>query len=790
MKHKRLISLLLAMIMLLAVPIGVFAEDGTGSEAPAADTTFKVTVNGGTTENNPAAENDTVTIKANAAEPGKKFDKCTTQSDEVVFANENDEETTFKMPAHEVTVTATYKDKDYSIGMTKGTATPTKADEGDQVTIVANTPEAGEEFVKWEATGITIDNLTESTLTFIMPANNVTFTATYEKITYNVNVEGETANPNKGKMGEEITLKATVPEDKDFVKWNVTSDNVELRDSNKEETTFTMPAGDVNITAVFKNKSEPAQKYDITVNSDGNGTAKANPATAAKDETVTLTAEPNSGYKFKEWKVITPTSLSIKNDKFTMPGEEVEVKAIFEKKSTPSTKERLYIRDEYVSGNYVYGYVEDEDDYRVKNATVTAYDRYDDKEIDNDKTDSNGKFKIWIGDRYYRDYDYYYDGYYFDRSDVKYDSNDDPYISTSNGRKWLPSDWSSKYYRSGRRYYDYDIYLIAEKTGYHDSSKYYLDDKYYDDYWHDGKYYNGKYSLTPSIESAYAGEKNVKGSAGDYADITVYDDDGYKLGTATADRDGDFTVYLDRALKYGEKIKVEAKDGSRYSSSTTYTVKYKDSTDVTSFVRPAYIKGYPDGTFKPGATITRAEAVKMFVGLINNGKDVAHSSNTGFSDADNMWYSSVIKYAVDKGYIKGYGDGTFKPNEEITRAEFAAMISKFVDKGYPGSTNFKDIKGHWASDAISALYGNKNIKGYPDGTFKPNSKLTRAEAVTILNSVFGRDTRVNSLYNINTSGLKTFSDVSSGYWAYYEILDASNTHSTSKVGTDGFEVWK
>ena len=119
------------------------------------------------------------------------------------------------------------------------------------------------------------------------------------------------------------------------------------------------------------------------------------------------------------------------------------------------------------------------------------------------------------------------------------------------------------------------------------------------------------------------------------------------------------------------------------------------------------------------------------------------------------------------------------------------MIAVFVKDGYPGSSNFKDVKGHWASNAIDQLYGNKTIKGFPDGTFKPDQKLTRAEAVTVLNSVFGRNTKATSFANVNTSSLRKFSDVPMSHWAYYEIIDASNGHNAVKGDkAEDVSVWQ
>ena len=295
---------------------------------------------------------------------------------------------------------------------------------------------------------------------------------------------------------------------------------------------------------------------------------------------------------------------------------------------------------------------------------------------------------------------------------------------------------------------------------------------------------NKKFKITEALD----GQKLVKGTANTDDEITVYDASGKKISNTYVNNAGVFTAFLDRALIYGETIKIEAKDKDKNITKIEYKVTKNAVEEVKAI---SYIKGYPDGTFKPQANVTRAEAAQMFATLLNGGTNFGTSGATKFSDASDDWYSKAVNYVVGKGLISGYPNGTFKPNESITRAEFAQMISAFVKNGYPGTGNFKDVKGHWASDAINELYGNKNIKGYSDGTFKPDQKLTRAEAVTILNSVFGRNTKSNSFANVSESGLKKFSDVAKSHWAYYEILDASNGHNAAKTeGSDEVSIWK
>ena len=427
-----------------------------------------------------------------------------------------------------------------------------------------------------------------------------------------------------------------------------------------------------------------------------------------------------------------------------------------------------YYNGRYYDGKYYGGYLLATKDDFTTSAKYELYGRY------------------WDG--------YYYNRYYYDDYYNKYDHKVYPTDITR-------TNYSVKGYLKGypsRTVYVYDdgTYLgsgAIDSNGYFSvswSSPYVATGRSLD-YYVDGKYVSDSgYSGAPIVNPVSAGSTFVRGTAGANATVTVYDASGITLGSTTAGSTGIYNVTLNRALRAGEVITVEAKEAGRVARTTNYTVGGQAvSTEKVS--QPAYIAGFPDGTFKPGKEVTRAEAVRMFVKLVNNGAELPKNPTTSFKDANNAWYSDEINYAVANGFIKGYSDGTFKPNQAITRAEFAQMISVFVKNGYPGTGSFKDVKGHWASDAISALYGNKNIKGYSDGTFKPDQKLTRAEAVTILNSVFGRNTKSTSFTNVSEAGLKRFSDVAKSHWAYYEILDASNGHNTAKIeGIDQVSIWQ
>ncbi|KGF29526.1 cell surface protein [Peptoniphilus lacrimalis DNF00528] len=435
-----------------------------------------------------------------------------------------------------------------------------------------------------------------------------------------------------------------------------------------------------------------------------------------------------------------------------------------------TTSEKAYVTGSCDYNNYYWqgSYDNKYYDYRVYPTSVSRTTSYVKGYLPNEKGRTVSVYSN----------DYYYDGYY---SDGYYDYNGSwHYYNDSNGY-YNRYNRNSNYYL-GSATVDSDGYftIYFNRSVPTSESLYYYVDGYKD----------GRYATVPSVSQAEAGTMLIKGKAGSFASIRVEDAKGTKIGTTTANSDGEFSCYLDRKLSLDETIKVIASESSKYDSQTTYKV-VDTSLSGQTYARVSYIKGYPDGTFKPSNNVTRAEAAQMFATLLNGGTIFGTSSVTKFTDANNKWYSPAVNYIAGKGLLSGYSDGTFKPDADITRAEFAQMISGYLKAGYAGSANFKDVKGHWASDAIDKVFGNKAVEGYPDGTFKPNKTLTRAEAVTVLNAVFNRYTTSNSLKNVSSSNLKNYSDISSSHWAYYQILDASNVHVSQKVtSTSNEEVWK
>lgn len=208
----------------------------------------------------------------------------------------------------------------------------------------------------------------------------------------------------------------------------------------------------------------------------------------------------------------------------------------------------------------------------------------------------------------------------------------------------------------------------------------------------------------------------------------------------------------------------------------------KHATDI----HVIYLYGYQDKTVHPQGDMTRAEAAAMVARLKN--LDMSDTSKPDFKDVESRWYNSAINAVVKAGLMKGYPDGTFAPNGKITRAEFAQLI-KGIDNPNTAELPFTDVAGHWGLDAISQAYANKRIAGYPDNTFKPNNDITRAEAVTILNSLFDRGINEAGLANVRKD-IVEFKDLDRSHWAYYQIVEASNTHEFYRA-KDGEvpEVW-
>ncbi|GIP53396.1 MucBP domain-containing protein [Paenibacillus vini] len=201
-----------------------------------------------------------------------------------------------------------------------------------------------------------------------------------------------------------------------------------------------------------------------------------------------------------------------------------------------------------------------------------------------------------------------------------------------------------------------------------------------------------------------------------------------------------------------------------------------------------YINGYPDGSVKPLNNITREEVAAIFYRLLDDESRSEYlKTGNSFSDVGaTRWSNKHISTMENAGVITGYPDGTFKPGQYITRAEFAAIASRFDKLDERANDSFTDITGHWAEKYIASAANNGWIKGYTDGTFKPNQYITRAEAAAFINSVLNRKVDKDGIHE----DAKMWPDNVYGKWYYYDILEATNHHDYSREEEAEVEVWE
>ena len=188
----------------------------------------------------------------------------------------------------------------------------------------------------------------------------------------------------------------------------------------------------------------------------------------------------------------------------------------------------------------------------------------------------------------------------------------------------------------------------------------------------------------------------------------------------------------------------------------------------------AYIRGYEDGTIRPEGNITRAEVATIFYRLLSSEALAAFKTTENtFTDVDSdAWYNLSVSTLAKAGVISGYPDGSFNPNGMITRAELVSIATRFFTTIEVGDSKFSDIAGHWAAKAIDEAYIKGIIKGYSDGTFRPDQAVTRAEAMKIVNGILGRPIDTCVLIE----GIKLWPDVASDAWYYYVVAEATNAH--------------
>lgn len=298
-----------------------------------------------------------------------------------------------------------------------------------------------------------------------------------------------------------------------------------------------------------------------------------------------------------------------------------------------------------------------------------------------------------------------------------------------------------------------------------------------------------RWTITVKVEDHETGRpiEDAEVSIGKGGNITVTLPDGTDM-----DEDNRITVTVTdqkREPQEGLTVIIKGDLGQKETGETDENGKLTVPAVVESEYHGAYVVGYTDGTFGPDRDMTRSEAATIFARLLaqRNGERITAPTKTTFPDVPtNAWYAGYVSYLARYGIAVGYTDGLFHGDEPITRAEFTAMAVRFFDtygNGDPAImeeySGFWDVSpGHWAAGYIAdaARYG--WVVGYGDGTFHADDEITRAEVVTIVNRLLGREADQEYIAD-HPRGLVLFPDVSKSYWAYYDILEAANGHTAS-----------
>ena len=263
---------------------------------------------------------------------------------------------------------------------------------------------------------------------------------------------------------------------------------------------------------------------------------------------------------------------------------------------------------------------------------------------------------------------------------------------------------------------------------------------------------------------------------------------GYHAGAWDTSPYDNYKVQKDTVFTYTYAKNSSGGSSGGHHRRPTVTIPDDVPTGLNGDDHYAYIVGYPDKTVRPQNGITRAEVATIFFRLLTDETRNANSTKSNsYSDvAAGAWYNHAVSTLSAMGIVKGDSHGKFNPNAPITRAEFAAIAARFDDKANTTTADFSDIASHWAKNEISAASNNGWITGYPDGTFRPDNKITRAEAMTLVNRVLKRLPETEEDLHDDMIKWRDNSDVSQ--WFYLDVQEATNSHYY-QTKENQFEKW-
>ena len=548
--------------------------------------------------------------------------------------------------------------------------------------------------------------------------------AKWVKTAYNVEyyVDGEkVGNTETYKVGDNVVIRDNpTKEGYTFSGW--TSDDAAFNSSG-----FKMPARNVTITGTFV-----ANEYNVTYKVDGaeyaTDTYKFGADVAIRD------IPTKEGYTFSGW---TSEDAAFNSSGFKMPARNVTIKGTFTQNKHEYTINKHFYNEKGVEVKVVNG----EPQTAVENTEIKNLYTANTQETFENQTYVYVPGLTKVTDNLEKlTKDVTIDLYYY--LDVKGGEKPD---ETGNG---IPDAWE---YRLA-----FKVVNGEWNNGGSADIVVYVPFKDYKT----GK--TLKYVVVPITSIPAVGDKPNSGYRAGSWDTTP-------VGNAKVEKDTVFTyTYAKKSSSGG--------GGGGGSHKPTVTIPDDVPTGLNGDDHYAYIVGYPDSTVRPQNGITRAEVATIFFRLLTDETRNANSTKTNsYSDvAAGAWYNHAVSTLSAMGIVKGDSQGKFNPNAPITRAEFAAIAARFDDKANTTAVDFSDIASHWAKNEISAAANNGWINGYTDGTFRPNNKITRAEAMTLVNRVLKR--LPETAEDLHNDMIKWSDNSDTSAWYYLAVQEATNSH--------------
>ena len=505
-------------------------------------------------------------------------------------------------------------------------------------------------------------------------------------ITYTINADvtpsgagTATANKTTAAEGDTVTLTATANPGYRFTSWTSVGGGT-FANSSSVNTTFTMPSGDVTVTANF------VQVYTVTVSSTAGGTATADKTTAAAGETVTLTATPNSGYHFAGWNVVSGT-VTIQDKQFIMPANDVDIQAIFARNTSPTIPPTVSEKTTDA--------IKAADPGETVTVDLSHGSTKLDKEVFETLAGQDITLDIDLGDGL---------SWTVNGTDIPEDADFvDIDMGVTMDSDGIPVD------------------LINAITGEHGSVQMTLA-------------HDGAFGFTMTL-TAPLGEEN----AGYWANLYYFDEDANAMTFETAapiGSDGSVSLSLSHASQYAIVI-----DNHNHG---IVTLPFTDVSDSDWFYDPAcfvysqgLMTGTSENTFEPNTPLSRA----MLVAVLHRLEGSPAASAGDFTDvAEGDWYAQAVNWAASVGVVNGFDDGTFQPNAAITREQLAAILMNYAQyKGQDVSAratldtyNDATAISSWANDVMSWAVAEGLLTGVTNDQLQPQGNATRAQVAAIL----------------------------------------------------------